>query len=177
MSDLGYLKKAQFKGWIFRSMSVPKDRVYLYMQSVCLCIELSEQVSLISAVNVPNSIEWNKNPRFQILYLGGRWAHMSRLVWPSRCRTVLGHLLGHRFFHSEETASSTWTSSLGAKIFLLLQIPPSLVSPNCSSQAFRLFSFLDLYLKPFFSPWYIISTHLTGECTQDLWRSCFKTTG
>lgn len=146
----GAWKKAWFKGWIFSLISVPKDHVHLYVQYVCLCIELSERVTLVSAVNVPSPVEWHPNPRLQILSFGGRWARAHRLVWPPWCRAAPGHLLGQSFSHSEETASSMWVSSVWAKIFLLLQIPPGLVSPNCSSQAFRFFSLLDLFLKPFF---------------------------
>lgn len=69
----------------------------------------------------------------------------------SVCFTPLSHLPVHSFSHSEESAS-TRASSAGTEIFLLLQIPPSLLSPNCSSQNFRFFSLLNLFLKPFFFP-------------------------
>ena len=87
----------------------------------------------------PITIERNQNPRFQILCFGEMWAQASCLIWLNHCPASPGHFPGHSSSCSEESAPS----SVGAEIFLLLQIPPSLLSPNCSSQ-------LDLFLQSFF---------------------------
>lgn len=145
------------------------------MQYVCLCIVCSERVNLVSAEHVPQPCWMESEPQILIPEF---WWDVS---WGVPCLLAITVSVSHHWVTSQSTASPIQKNQHLLEHLLWelsLQIPPSLLSPNCSSQTFRFFSLLNLFLKPFFFffLWYIISTHLTGERTQDLWKSCFKTT-
>lgn len=153
-------------------LDVCSKRSCIFMYAVCVPMHWAVWASDSSFCCACPQPHWMKsqipNPEFWWKVRSGIPSHLAMALLSST-----GHLLGHSFFHSEETASSTWLFSMAADFsfpncFFLF--------PNCSSQAFRFFLLLHLFFKPFFFLWYIISTHLTGECTQDIGKSCFKTT-
>lgn len=143
----GVWKEPGSKGG-FSAWYVSQKIMYIYICSMCVPMHWAFWVGdwfLLWMFPVPlNGI---KLPDSKSCVLVGSELRCPELSW---CSAPLGHLLGHSCFHSQQRAPFTWPSSMGTKIFLLLQIPSSLVSRNSSSQAFRFFSLLDLFLKPFF---------------------------